>query len=234
METRRESRIQQTEMVRIFGLDSAGKPVNLAVYTLDISHHGARLRDVNVWHAPGETVGVRCGTEKARYKIVWVGRNGTPLAGQVGLSSLEYGKYIFDVAPPGAEVQVESHSEPRAHGTAVALAPAPQTSNDRRHFERFAAEGGVRVIVIGEETPQWTVLHDISAGGCYVETTTPLMSDTPVALAVHVGGLQIEGRGHVTSYHRLVGMGIQFDHLTSLNRERLDTVLHALTQAQQN
>jgi len=82
---RTEPRQNQESPIRIFGMDSSGRAVNLSAWTVDVSRHGARVRGVNDWSQPGETIGVRHGMEKARFKIVWVGQDGTPHQGQIGL-----------------------------------------------------------------------------------------------------------------------------------------------------
>jgi hypothetical protein len=59
---------------------------------------------------------------------------------------------------------------------------------------------------LGSPAGQWTMIHDISMGGCYVETTSPLRPGTVVDTVVHVGELQIKARGEITVAHRMVGM----------------------------
>lgn len=232
MELRREPRLPQSEMVRIFGLDTLGKPINISAYTLDISHHGARLRNVNCWEQPGETIGVRRGLEKARFKVVWVGRRGTPVEGQVGLTCVDHGKFIWAIAPPEAKpVAPPQMHEQRPHAGAIALAPLMVGGNNRRKHNRYRCEGGVKVTEAGATFAQWTQLHDVSAGGCYVETTTPLLPTTRIEAVMHVGDVEIRARGHVTVSHRLVGMGLQFTEMSPLNRERLEHVVQTLAQA---
>lgn len=232
METRREPRVQLSEMVRVFGLDNGGKPVNISAYTMDISHHGARLRDVNVWEQPGETVGVRRGMEKARFKIMWVGATGSPNAGQVGLACVDHGKFIWAVAPPNAqEIKPSTVGEQRSHTGALALAGMISLRNNRRKHDRFRVEGTVKVGEIGATHSQWAVLNDISKGGCYVETTSPLLPTTKIEAVVHIGDVEIHARGHVTVSHRLVGMGLQFTEISSLNQDRLNHVIEALSKA---
>lgn len=230
MDARGELRLFRSDPVRIFGVDSTGKPITLSTYTVDVSHHGARV--LGPWQKPGDTIGVRRGKERARFKIVWVGQPETLHSGHMGLRCVEEGKFIWDIAPPGARPVAEAATNARSHAAALALAPTPLPQNNRRKHERYLAEGGVRVTAAGEASSQWTVLHDISAGGCYVETTSPLPPETRVQVAVHIADVMIEARGHVTVNHRLVGMGIQFDGFSALNRDRLLHVVQELAKAQ--
>ena len=225
MPKRSEPRLSQDAAVRIFGLDSRGRPINVATSTLDISKSGARLKNIRCWDYPGEVIGVRHGMEKARFRIVWVGQPGTPVDGQIGLQCVEAGRYIWGVAPPTADgraLPVGLPTMPRSFGSQLGSQPLASALPDRRRRDqRFLASGGVNIKEIGVGVPQWTMLHDISAGGCYVETTCPLLPMSRVELTLQVGELRIECKGSVTVKHPLVGMGIKFTDMSPLNRERL-------------
>lgn len=231
MPKRSEPRQSQEAPVRIFGMDSRGRPINLAGSTLDISKSGARLKEIRCWDYPGEIIGVRHGMEKARFRIVWVGAPGTPIDGQIGLQCIETGRYIWGVAPPSKDARPEPRpwAGLRTSGNQLGMQPQPMTYPDRRRRDqRFTASGGVNVHECGSNVPQWTMLHDISAGGCYVETTSPFAPLTRVELTLQIGDLRIECKGSVTVKHPLVGMGIKFTDMSPLNRERLQHLLTSL------
>ena len=237
MVVRAELRSLQESPVRIFGLDPSGQAVNVSAWTVDVSRHGARIRGVRDWSAPGETVGVRHGVEKARFKIVWVGAPGTPHQGQIGLRCVEEGKYIWGIAAPeaaaahAAAMQTGSlASSPPQGRFAIGLAPAASTGNNRRKDSRYRASGGAKITEIGARAGQWATLHDLSIGGCYVETTNPLPPTTPVEIVIHIDDIQINARGAVTVSHRLVGMGVNFKEVSALNRARLEQVMARLMQ----
>ncbi|MGZ4787045.1 MAG: PilZ domain-containing protein [Terriglobales bacterium] len=233
MPKRSEPRLPQEAPVRIFGMDSHGRPVSVASSTLDISKSGARLKEIRCWDYPGEIIGIRHGMEKARFRIIWVGAPGTPIDGQIGLQCIEAGRYIWGVAPPSSDSRPEpAHFAGMARTlNQVAMQPQAMTYPDRRRRDqRFAASGGVNVHEAGSNVPQWAMLHDISAGGCYVETTSPLAPLTRVDLTLQIGEMRIECKGSVTVKHPLVGMGIKFTDMTALNRERLQHVIESLEQ----
>ena len=233
MPARAEPRIAQESPVRIFGMNASGAAINVSAWTVDVSHHGARVRGVKQAWAPGETVGLRHGTEKARYQIVWVGANGTPQQGQAGLQSMESGKYIWGTAgAPAAQAGMQTGSFPSPEPLGrlpIALAPQRPAGN-RRQFPRYHADGTAKVQEVGAPAPQWTTVHDLSMGGCYVETAQPLPDLTPVELTINVGDVQFTALGAVTVRHHQVGMGIKFTKLSPLNRERLETVMRHLKQ----
>jgi hypothetical protein len=236
---RTERRVRQESPVRIFGMDGSGRAINVSAWTVDVSHHGARVRGVNDWSAPGETVGVRHGAEKARFRIVWVGEDGTPHQGQIGLLCVEAGKYIWGVSAPAAS-NADDAPKPASVTSmfhladqvrlAVGLSPGEPLSDNRRNNPRYRAHGGAKIQEIGARAPQWATLHDLSLGGCYVETSDPLPPLSRVDVVVHINDIQITARGSVTVCHRLVGMGVKFTEITPLNRTRLEQVMAMLTQ----
>ena len=234
---RAELRNHQESPIRIFGLDPSGQAINVPAWTVDVSRHGARIRGVRDFSAPGETVGVRHGVEKARFRIVWVGKSGTAADGQIGLRCVEDGKYIWGVAAPeasaahAAAMQSGSFPSPGSQGrAAIGLAPAPASANNRRKDSRYRASGGAKITEVGAPAGQWATLHDLSLGGCYVETTSPLPPTTRVNVVLHIDDIQITARGAVTVCHRLVGMGVEFKEVSSLNRARIEQIMVRLMQ----
>lgn len=221
--------------IRVFGMDSRGRPVNLPAHTVDVSQHGARVSGVQNWSHPGEIVGVRYGTEKARYRIVWVGSAGTPLSGQIGLQCIETGKYIWDALPNASDAAPKpiAAASSRKLGPQFSTSPSTPVSFDdsRRREARFSISGGANVREAGKNIPQWATLQDLSFGGCYLETTAPLAVFSRVEITLHVAETKIEAQGTVTVKHPLVGMGIQFTELSPMNRERLRQVISRIEHA---
>jgi len=217
-------------------MDSKQRPVNVPASTLDISKHGARLTGVNCWDYPGETVGIRFGTEKARYRIVWVGLPNSPVDGQIGLQCVDEGRYIWDVVAPASESVPQTGLSPtrvRSVGNQIGLAPSVQHYVDRRRKnQRFVVEGGVNVRELGKNIPQWTMLHDLSMGGCYVETTAPLPVYSRVDITIQIGEVRIDARALVTVKHPLVGMGLKFAEISPLNRDRLRFLIGSLERSE--
>jgi hypothetical protein len=236
LQTRSEPRTSHESQVRVFGMDSAGRPINQTGWTVDISQHGARLKGLPCWSGPGETIGVRHGTEKARFKVVWIGKPATPQEGQVGLLCIETGKFIWGITAPTTAARTMAASA--AMPTGGALRPPVGTAppilggrSNRRKDARYCASGGAKIQEMGSPAGQWTMIHDISLGGCYVETATPLRPGAQVDAVVHIGDIQIAARGEITVAHRMVGMGVRFTDMTPLNRQRLESLLDQLIQS---
>jgi hypothetical protein len=232
-QARSEPRTAQELAVRVFGLDDKGNPVNQPAWTVDISRHGARLRGVPFWHNPGDTIGVRSGTDKARFKIVWVGKAGTSQEGQIGLLCVETGKFIWNMAAASDErkASVTSGRSWTSQGEErppIALSHVFSGIRNRRYEPRYLVNGGAKVQQEGSKVTQWTTLHDISLGGCYVETAAPYTQGTRIEMTVHVGETQIAARGEVTASHHLEGMGVRFTEVSPLNRQRLEALINGL------
>lgn len=228
MMPRMEPRTPLESYVRIYGMSSDGLPVNTTARTVNVSKTGAQLRDVTDWSGPGETIGIRCGAEKARFRVVWVGQPGTRDERHIGVLCIDAGKYIWGIAPPAAR-SVAAAAAAMPSREPIGISP-PVVGSNRRKAERYRASGMAKVEEAGAISAQWTTLHDLSCGGCYVETTTPLAPMARAEVTLHIGDIQISARGEVTVTHRLVGMGLKFTELSPLNRSRLEHVVSELAR----
>ena len=93
----RESRNQRSIRVRVYGTDGRGNPFSQTAYSVDISRSGACLEGVGFLTTPGMELEVKRGWKKARFRVVWVGKPGTPRAGQVGVLCLEPENNIWGI-----------------------------------------------------------------------------------------------------------------------------------------
>lgn len=91
----KESRTHQTVRVWVYGNDPQGNPFSQTAHSVDVSRSGARLEGVGFLTAPGLTIEVKRGWKKARFRVIWVGQDGTNRAGQVGILCLEPDKNIW-------------------------------------------------------------------------------------------------------------------------------------------
>jgi hypothetical protein len=136
-------------------------------------------------------------------------------------------------ASTGPAVAVPAPAQSRTLGHQIGLAPAiPHYADRRRKDQRFLVQGGANIREVGKNIPQWTMLHDLSMGGCYVETTAPLPVHSRIDISVQVGELRIDARGAVTVKHPLVGMGIKFSEMSPLNRDRLRHLIGSLEHSE--
>jgi hypothetical protein len=91
MPERRETRLLVALPVRVYGIGSDGKAFVQEAITVDIANNGARVRGVDQLRTAGEIVGVQYETAKGRFKVVWIGEEGTDKQGQIGLLKLDLG-----------------------------------------------------------------------------------------------------------------------------------------------
>jgi len=65
----------------------------------------------------------------------------------------------------------------------------------------------------------WGTVGDISLGGCYVFTFSPLPTGQSVTLAIKANDKEINLAGKTVSFHPGVGMGIAFQGFTQNDAE---------------
>jgi hypothetical protein len=219
MARRREDRVALSVPVRIWGLDTDGKPFSQQAQTIDITRLGARLRGATCSVGTGDIIGVQHVKEKARFRVTWVGKPGTPDQGQIGIHCVEPTKFIWGITLPKA---LERHRPVRAQQQMA------EGGAGRRTTTRYACEGSAEIRREGTNAALWGVLCDVSLTGCYVETMTPLSAHTRVEVMLQVEDTEIRGQGIVRTSHPAVGMGIALSEMTIEDRARLDRVVAEL------
>ncbi len=222
MARRRDDRIKAELPVRVWGMTLDGHPFNEQLKTCDVSRFGARIAWKNCSLKLGDIVGVQYQSEKARFRIVWLANDHS----EFGVSVAEPGKSIWGPLPVGAAVHPGRTSSSAPAAAAVATAVVPR-QHERRRFQRFPCEGGVQVQRPGTP-PIWASLGDISAGGCYIETTMPLTMGLELDLTLRVGDANIRCKGQVRTSHPGIGAGIYFTQVTTDARKQINEVLDVL------
>ena len=210
MVRRREARVRTVLPVRVFGMDSSGKPFTALAHTLDITNSGARLGGVQHSLKIGDIVGVQRGTDKARFRIAWIGSVENHNAGQVGLECAQQNKniwnIIFEESPPDT-FDISKLDPPRPS------TPAPPQSSERRDFIRYPCDIGLDMQVEGSDVSIFARCTDISRGGCYVETRSPLLPKVRLFLCLKTNALRVRALAEVRSSHPSMGMGLHFEQL---------------------
>ena len=101
---------------------------------------------------------------------------------------------------------------------------------EKRQFPRYACDTGVRIALKeGSGGGFWGTLSDISFGGCYIYTFSPLATGQEVVLVIKANAIEINVSGKVVSFHPGVGMGISFTGFVQKDGEQtLKTYLNQL------
>ena len=176
MGKRNTDRLKLVLPVRLWGVDTTGKPFHQMAHTLNVNHSGARLGGVRVLMPVDEIVGVQYKHKKARFKVVWLGRPGTKSEEQIGITRIQGEPEIWPMEMP--TVAIHDEYEP----------PPPRKSDlDKRDVRRYACTGGIEVRQRHAKGPGvWAALTDISMGGCFSQMASPFPKDTNIDFTIRI------------------------------------------------
>ena len=192
--------------VRIFGTDEGGKIFSENVTTIDVSQHGAKLREVLARVHPDEIIGVTHGSNKVHFRVKWVGEPGTLKEGQVGLLNLTPEKPFWGLTLPSGALDNFRFAD---------------ADKDRRQSVRVKCSISVEVRPVGEPVI-WGRASDLSVGGCFVEMPIPLNVDTSFEIALWLGETKLRLKGEVVSKAPGFGIGVRFVNTSRQNQELLE------------
>ena len=82
--------------VRIWGIDANSRPFIQLATARNVSEGGALLDGMHCPLRPGEVVDVQYNSVKAEFLVVWAGKQGTALEGEIGLQSLPTQPVLWD------------------------------------------------------------------------------------------------------------------------------------------
>jgi c-di-GMP-binding flagellar brake protein YcgR len=94
-------------------------------------------------------------------------------------------------------------------------------SSNRRVQSRLACRLSADVYRVGEGVPNRCTLSDISAGGCYVEMSSPFTSGTVVEIVVRTPAMKLRVRGTTQTVHPGFGMGVRFSLSTAREQDQV-------------
>ena len=100
MGRRSEQRIAMRVPILVRGKDSRGSPFVVNAQTQDITATGASLNGLKGIADVGSKIEIEFQGGKAWFRVQWIGKVGTPRAGQAGVKCLEPGNYIWGVPLP--------------------------------------------------------------------------------------------------------------------------------------
>lgn len=236
MSRRREPRVEVSLDVKLWGLDRHGKLFVQNARTVDATRFGARLIGVDCVRE-GEIIGLQHGGNKARFKVIWAGRENTPKAGQIGIHCMEADKPIFmrESARPGISVAPQRVPMPQLgfEETRRLRPPRRDMPASRRRHPRYPCTGGVELRQQDGGQPAWGNLSDVSLTGCYVETASTYPEGSMVSLHIRTHDLDIRGRAVVKASHHTVGMGLAFLHLGAEDQQNLEFLIGTLAGRQE-
>ena len=80
-------------------MDAHGHPFTQSASLRTISGHGATLQGVSAQLRPGDVVDLQYHGTKAQFRVVWLGKAGSEMQGEVGVESLSADVQLWDVDP---------------------------------------------------------------------------------------------------------------------------------------
>ncbi|MGH9501628.1 MAG: PilZ domain-containing protein [Terriglobales bacterium] len=88
MDRRRSPRVTARLPVRIWGVDAHDLPFMQLASVRNLSSTGAVIQGMRRQIKPGEILEVQLDQEKAQFRVIWTGMQGTQSAGEIGLCRL--------------------------------------------------------------------------------------------------------------------------------------------------
>jgi PilZ domain-containing protein len=204
--------------VKVWGMDADHRPFVLNVVASEISYRGARLDGLTCNLALGEIIAVQYGSQKGRFRVVWMADPSSGRAGQVGIRS------VHDICIWEAELAYFS-----LETSADKSDPLAAARRDRRQYPRFRCPGNVQLGRAESAQLVWARLGDLSLGGCYINTPVPEAVGTKLRLVLQIDDKKISARGEVRTCVPALGMGVQFTGFDGGSRELLKQVVDRLS-----
>jgi PilZ domain-containing protein len=213
MEKRPESRVAADIPVRIWGMDSDGKPFFQNAMATNLSSEGALLSRIHHSIRQGEIIGIQYGDKKGRFEVKWVKAVGVPKTFEAGV------QLLAGQAIPWAEVAGKGR-------------PATKSVPGGREKRRFVRHKVLFPLTISFEDGRRSHMQcnatDIGGRGCYVESLVPLMIDTEVIVTFWIDSKKFHTKGVVRASDPGVGMGIEFTALEMQIQQQLQEYLEKI------
>jgi hypothetical protein len=228
-----EPRVDISLDVKVWGMDVYGKPFVQHARTVNASSVGARLIGIDCVRE-GEVISLQHENQKARCKVVWVGRDAAK-SRQIGIQVVEPDKKLFGAKLKSPAIQTTQYTSGFSGfaGTAQVAQQArrsmPEPTGTRRSQQRFHCTGGVEMRRNEGAPPVFGNLSDLSLTGCYVETVSTLPVGSEVLFMLRVRESVVRGRAQVKTSHHAVGLGLVFTQLGKDDQAKLEYILSLLS-----
>jgi hypothetical protein len=228
-----EPRVDISLDVKVWGMDLYGKPFVQHARTVNATSVGARLIGIDCVRE-GEVISLQHDNQKARCKVVWVGRDAAK-SRQIGIQVVEPDKKLFGAKLKAPAVQT-TQSASRFTGFAGAAPaaqqarrPMPEPTGTRRAQQRFHCTGGVEMRRSEGAPPVFGNLSDLSLTGCYVETVSTLPVGSEILFMLRVRESVVRGRAQVKISNHAVGLGLVFTQIGKEDQGKLEYILSLLS-----
>jgi hypothetical protein len=202
MTTKLAKRVQLMLPVRVAVWVQGQRPAFHMACTCDISAQGARLTGVRGVKSVGEVLVIERGKSRAFYRVMWIGKPGTPQHDQVGVQCIEPDKSIWDVNLS----ETEEVYEPLLDGLGNQLKGAEEVVEH--------APGSAQVHIFSDTSGQSIAqgeLTRVSYKSCHVKTEGSAAVRSSVYILITADSFDIRLRGFVqpTDVPGVLSLGLQ-------------------------
>lgn len=216
MEKRPEARIAADIPVRVWGMDSDGKPFFQNAVASNLSSEGALLSRLHHNLKQGEIVGVQYDDKKARFHIKWLKASSLPRTFEAGIQILK-GQVV-----PWAEVAGKDMPPAK---------PAQRGGSEKRRFVRHKVLFPITISFPDGVRPHMQCSStDIGGRGCYVESLVPLQIGTEIIVTFWIDSQKFTTKAIVRASDPGVGMGIEFTTMEMQIQQKLQEYLEKIDQ----
>jgi PilZ domain len=178
--------------------------------TVNVSLEGVALSGVAPELKLDEIIGLTYGSNRVHFRVKWVGKPGTPQAGQVGLLNISPEKPLWDFPLPQA---IPDNFQQRI--------------SEQRVHPRFKCHNSVEIHT-QEGATFWATIADLSVGGCYLEMAIPLPKGTKVKVGIWIGETKAWADCEVAYTTPGSGIGVKFRRISKEDLARVQEFLGSL------
>jgi hypothetical protein len=215
-------RVSVDLQIRVWGMNSDGRPFSLPARAVEIYSTGAIINKLECAVTVGDVIGVQYQSKKARCRVVTAEDHGFLEKTRAELLLVE-GQECPWLAEVPKEVPKSTANTPNnAKVTVVELA------GNKRRFSRHRLYFSIEFCDERVNTQIRTRATDISGSGCYVETMQPMAVGTILHIEFWMDSEKVATSGIVRAHDPGVGMGIEFTGLVREMQDRLQGYLDKL------
>jgi hypothetical protein len=214
-------RVSVDLQIRVWGMNSDGKPFSLPARTVEIFATGAVINKVECALTVGDVIGVQYQNKKARCRVASAEEHGFLEKTRAELVLVE-GQECPWLAEIPKDAPKDAPNDTAGKITVVELA------GNKRRFCRHRIYFNIEFCDERVNTQIRTRATDISGAGCYVETMQPMAVGTILHIEFWMDSEKVATSGIVRAHDPGVGMGIEFTGLVQEMQNRLQQYLDKL------
>ncbi|HYX70902.1 MAG TPA: hypothetical protein VE825_17335 [Terriglobales bacterium] len=213
-----EKRVQIVLPVKVSPWTEGQRPVFQMVCTFDLSQKGARLGGVRGVKEAGQILVLERSGSRAFYRVMWVGKAGTPQGEQIGVQCIEPDKWIWDINL----AELEEQYEPISTGLQGQAGMGPAGPVKPQGFRAHIVPDGTSVDPVEGE------LAELSANRCHVQAAAKMPLQIAVQVLLVGADFDLRMKGTVQRCEPEKGVTLNLIEVRRGDRRRLNFLLSQL------